>query len=122
MAATGRIAAAAQIDSSYSPGGANVHFHLVDRCLVHTSRPQKAEDMLVPPLLRNCLTLNYISLSYSHYLPSRTLVLAIVVHCLGHFKIYMMMMMMISIGSTAFARLTSVPDEQTRRPRNVRHV
>jgi len=87
MAATGRIAAAAaQIDSSYSPGGANVHFHLVDRCLVHTSRPQKAEDMLVPPLLRNCLTLNYISLSYSHYLPSRTLVLAIVVHCLGHFK------------------------------------
>jgi len=29
-------------------------------------------------VLRNCLTLNYISFSYNHYLPSRTVVLAIV--------------------------------------------
>ena len=29
-------------------------------------------------VLRNCLTLNYISFSYSYYLPSRTVVLAIV--------------------------------------------
>jgi len=38
---------------------------------------EQAEDILVPPLLRNCLT----SLTFpfpSHYLPSRTVVLAIV--------------------------------------------
>jgi len=37
----------------------------------------RRDDILVPPLLRNCLTLNDISFP-SHYLPSRTVVLAIV--------------------------------------------
>ena len=43
--------------------------------LVAVGVQEQAEDILVPPLLRNCLTLNYISFSY---LPSRTVVLAIV--------------------------------------------
>jgi len=46
--------------------------------LVAVSVQEQAEDILVPPLLRNCLTLNYISFFPSHYLPSRTVVLAIV--------------------------------------------
>jgi len=37
---------------------------------------EQAEDMLVPPLLRNCLTL--MTAFPSYYLPSRTVVLAIV--------------------------------------------
>ena len=37
----------------------------------------RRDDILVQPLLRNCLTLNDISFP-SHYLPSRTVVLAIV--------------------------------------------
>ena len=44
--------------------------------LVAVGVQEQAEDILVPPLLRNCLTLNYIF--PSHYLPSRTVVLAIV--------------------------------------------
>ena len=54
--------------------------------LVAVGVQEQAEDILVPPLLRNCLTLNYISFFPSHYLPSRTVVLAIVFHCLGHSK------------------------------------
>ena len=53
--------------------------------LVAVGVQEQAEDVLVPPLLRNCLTLNYISFP-SHYLPFRTVVLAIVFHCLGHSK------------------------------------
>ena len=45
--------------------------------LVAVGVQEQAEDILVPPLLRNCLTLNYISFP-SHYLPSRTVVLVIV--------------------------------------------
>ena len=63
--------------------------------LVAVGVQEQAEDILVPPLLRNCLTLNDISFP-SHYLPSRTVVLAIVFHCLGHSKMSMMMMMMMS--------------------------
>ena len=45
--------------------------------LVAVGVQEQAEDILVPTLLRNCLTL--ISFSFpSHYLPSRTVVLAIV--------------------------------------------
>jgi len=61
--------------------------------LVAVGVQEQAEDILVPPLLRNCLTLNDISFP-SHYLPSRTMVLAIVFHCLDHSKMSMMMMMM----------------------------
>ena len=45
--------------------------------LVAAGVQEQAEDILVPPLLRNCLTLNHISFP-SHYLPFRTVVLAIV--------------------------------------------
>ena len=45
--------------------------------LVAVGVQEQAEDILVPPLLRNCLTLNYISYP-SHYFPSETVVLAIV--------------------------------------------
>jgi len=45
--------------------------------LVAVGVQEQAEDILVPPLLRNCLTLNDISCP-SRYLPSRTVVLAIV--------------------------------------------
>jgi len=61
--------------------------------LVAVGVQEQAEDILVPPLLRNCLTLNDISFP-SHYLPSRTVVLAIVFHRLDHSKMSMMMMMM----------------------------
>ena len=44
--------------------------------LVAVSVQEQAEDILVPPLLRNCLTLNYIF--PSHSLPSRTVVPSIV--------------------------------------------
>jgi len=44
--------------------------------LVAAGVQEQAEDILVPPLLRNCLTLNDISFP-SHYLLSRTVVLAI---------------------------------------------
>ena len=64
--------------------------------LVAVGVQEQAEDILVPPLLRNCLTLNDISFP-SHYLPSRTVVLAIVFHCLDHSKMSMMMMMMMMI-------------------------
>jgi len=47
--------------------------------LVAVGVQEQAEDILVPPLLRNCLTLNYIFPShYLIYLPSRTVVLGIV--------------------------------------------
>jgi len=45
--------------------------------LVAVGVQEQAEDILLPPLLRTCLTLNDISFP-SHYLPSRTVVLAIV--------------------------------------------
>ena len=45
--------------------------------LVAVGVQEQAENILVPPLLRNCLTL--ITFFFpSHYLPSRTVVLAIV--------------------------------------------
>ena len=44
--------------------------------LVAAGVQEQAEDILVPPLLRNSLTLN--DFFPSHYLPSRTVVLAIV--------------------------------------------
>jgi len=45
--------------------------------LVAVGVQEQAEDILVPPLLRNCLT--SIALPFpSHYLPSRTVVLATV--------------------------------------------
>ena len=43
--------------------------------LVAVGVQEQAEDIFVPPLLRNCLTLNYIFPSL--YLPFRTVVLAI---------------------------------------------
>ena len=45
--------------------------------LVAVGVQEQAEDIFVPPLLRNCLTLADISFP-SHYLPARTVVLAIV--------------------------------------------
>ena len=45
--------------------------------LVAVGVQEQAEDIFVPPLLRNCLTLMTFP-SPSHYLPSRTVVLAIV--------------------------------------------
>ena len=47
------------------------------RGLVAVGVQEQAEDIRVPPLLRNCLTLTGISFP-SHYLLSRTVVLAIV--------------------------------------------
>jgi len=44
-----------------------------------------AEDILVPPLLRNCLTLNYISFSWS-LSPLQNGGPCSSFHCLGHFK------------------------------------
>jgi len=41
IAATGRIATAAQIDLSYSPVGANVPAHLIYSSLGHVSQPSK---------------------------------------------------------------------------------
>jgi len=55
-------------------------------CLIAVGVQEQAEDILVPPLLRNCVTLNYISFP-SHYLPSRTVHGPCnSFHCLGHFK------------------------------------
>ena len=45
--------------------------------LVAVGVQEQAEDILVPSLLRNCLTLMTFPLP-GHYLPSRTVVLAIV--------------------------------------------
>jgi len=45
--------------------------------LVTVGVQEQAEDILVPPLLRNCLTLMTFRFP-GHYLPSRTVVLAIV--------------------------------------------
>ena len=53
--------------------------------LVAVGVQEQAEDILVRPQLRNCLTLNYISFS-SHYLPSRIDGPCNSFHCLGHFK------------------------------------
>jgi len=46
--------------------------------LVAVGVQEQAEDILVPPLLRNCLTLNYISFSWS-LSPLRTVAFAIVI-------------------------------------------
>jgi len=56
---------------------------------------EQAEDILVPPLLRNCLTLNYISFSF----PPRTVVLAVVFTISASLKMSMMMMMMMNSSS-----------------------
>ena len=61
--------------------------------LVAVGVQEQAEDMLVPPLLRNCLTLNDISFP-SHYLPPQNSGPCNSFYCLGHFKMSMMMMMM----------------------------
>ena len=54
--------------------------------LVAVGVQEQAEDVLVPPLLRNCLTLNYISFLFpSHYLPQNSGPCNSF-HCLGHFK------------------------------------
>jgi len=45
--------------------------------LVAVGVQEQAEDILVPQLLRNCLTLNDVFFA-SHYLSSRTVVLTIV--------------------------------------------
>ena len=60
--------------------------------LCYVGVPEQAEDILVPPPLRNCLTLNYI-------FPSRTVVLAIVFNVEATLKMSMMMMMMLTIMS-----------------------
>jgi len=55
---------------------------------------EQAEDIFVPPLLRNCLT--YFTFPFSsHYLPSlRNSGPCNRFYCLGHSKMFMMMMMM----------------------------
>ena len=65
--------------------------------LVAVGVQEQAGDIhvFVPPLLRNCLTLDDISFSYSHYLPSRTVVLAIVFTVYATLKMSTTMMMMI---------------------------
>ena len=72
--------------------------------LVTVGVQEQAEDILVPLLLRNCLTLNYISFP-SHYLPPRTVVLAIVFYCLGHCMMMMMMMMRQHLRNALFYAL-----------------
>ena len=69
--------------------------------LVAVGVQEQAQDILVPPLLRNRLTLNYIF--PSHYLslsPLQNSGPCNSLHCLGHSKmsviIVMMMMMMMS--------------------------
>ena len=58
--------------------------------LVAVGVQEQAEDILVPPLLRNCLT-NDIS-SPSHYLPPQNSGPCNSFYCLGHSKMSMMMM------------------------------
>ena len=60
--------------------------------LVAVGVQEQAEDILVPPLLRNCLTVITFP-SPSHYLPSRTVVLAIVFTVYATLKMSMMTMM-----------------------------
>ena len=52
---------------------------------VTVSVQEQAEDILVPPLLRNCLALNYISFLKS-LSPLQNSGLCNIFHCLGHFK------------------------------------
>ena len=47
---------------------------------------EQAEDVLVPPLLRNCLTLNDISLSWSLSPLQNSGSCNSFFYCLGHFK------------------------------------
>jgi len=54
--------------------------------LVAVGVQEQADDILVPPLLRNCLTFNYIPLSYSHYLPPQNSGPCNSFYCLGHSK------------------------------------
>ena len=59
---------------------------MAKRCYVGLVAVQEqAEDILVPPLLRNCLTLMTFPF-LDNYLPSRIVILAIVFYCIGHFK------------------------------------
>jgi len=53
--------------------------------LVAVGVQEQAEDILVPPLLRNCLTFNYIPFP-SHYLPPQNSGPCNSFYCLGHFK------------------------------------
>jgi len=50
--------------------------------LVAVGVQEQAEDILVPPLLRNCSTLNF----PSHYLPPLNSGPCNSFYCLGHFK------------------------------------
>jgi len=54
--------------------------------LVAVGVQEQTEDILVPPLLRNCLTLNHISFSYSLSPPPQNSGPCNSFHCLGHFK------------------------------------
>jgi len=56
--------------------------------LVAVGVQEQAGDIhvFVPPLLRNCLTLDDISFSYSHYLPPQNSGPCNSFYCLGHFK------------------------------------
>ena len=65
--------------------------------LVAAGVQEQAEDILVPPLLRNCLTLMTFPFP-CHYLPSRTVVLAIAFSVQTTLKMSMMMMMMTQQG------------------------
>jgi len=71
--------------------------------LVAVGVQEQAEDIPVPPLLRNCLTFNYIPLSYSHYLSPKNSGPCNSFYCLGHFKMSMMMMMIIFIATIMVA-------------------
>jgi len=53
--------------------------------LVAVGVQEQAEDVLVPPLLRNCLTCSYVPLS-SHYLPPQSSGPCNSFYCLGHSK------------------------------------
>ena len=60
--------------------------------LVAVGVQEQAEDILVPPLIRNCLTL--IDISFSRSLsPVQNSGPCNSFYCLGHFKMSMMMMM-----------------------------
>jgi len=52
--------------------------------LVAAGVQEQAEDILVPPLLRKLFDSEIHFFFPSHYLPSRTVVLAIIFHCFGY--------------------------------------
>jgi len=62
--------------------------------LVAVGVQEQIEDILVPPLLRNCVTFNITFPFPSHYLPPQNSGFCNSFYCLGHSKMSMMMMMM----------------------------